>query len=698
MIQLRTITKNRDLFNLHRCGYKSLHGMKLAALSVLAAISMGLSSSDVNAQPQSPEKSSIAQEHGYPSYSLTDNRVLEFERLYIESTQCSESCGALVELDIKRFDESSNMVEFILSYSANKRTLLPIGISQNDFDIISVTNASNSQNIPLIKKDKLYFLADNSEDIVSIKVIAKKKSSAQTSLLAASPMKVLSSATNVSVQNARNQFSLSFAIQKQAEAKPTTEAAVKNDIKTTPAYMLERTIILDSKWRMSTTLRSVTPTKGMSDVLEFKISTLEGEKVLTSGIESKGNVLDIKIKPGESVSWSSELTPNEKLNVPSSNGQFTQLVRILSKDSWEINPVDNSLKPVEINSDRNYKNGYSWFMWSNESLETTIDLYKYLEGQVVAVSDLDMKVNMNTIPTQVNMTFNVNSSIGGIYKFKNKNKDFKAVDLNINQAKMQADVKNDEISLMLKPGVNSVVLNFTYTPEDSLVFKAPVFDFNTQIVNSSLTVEDGKKWVLYAGGADVKPSILLWSVLVTLFVFSIIIFKSKAIDLGLLSLVLLLFGISQVGIDFVILTLLWFFMIKYRSSNTMEDFKTYFRFNAFQFGFAVLTIFVISGMISVVAKGLLLNPESFIAGYQSSFASLFWYSQEYSSESSPWLVSAPMWMYRVLMMAWAVWLAFNMLNWLKSCWTAFSNNGFWYKKPKNPVKENIEEAEKEVKV
>lgn len=648
---------------------------------------IGLLSMGVFAQskPVVVPKNNAEQQSSYPNYSLTDSRVIEFENLYIQSTQCEQSCGSLVDFEVKGFDEKTSLVEFSISYSASKKTILPLPISQNDFDILSVTNESN-QNVPLLKKEKLYFLSLASDDVSYIKVLAKKKNPSQVSLLTENLIKVKSSVSNVSVQSTRNQFSIVFSQEKVENTKNVEQVVVKNDIKTSTSYMLDRVIILDTKWRMSSTLRPVSTSKNSNDVINFKVPMLQGEKILTSGIEVKDDIIDIKVKAGDSVNWSSELNPNEKLNVPSANGQFTQLVRIVSRDSWEISPEENSLKPVEINSDQLYKNGYSWFMWSQESLQTNVDLYKYLEGQTVAVSDLDMKIDMNTIPVQVKMSLRVNSSIGGIYKFKNKNKDFKIIDVNINQAAVQADVKNDEISLMLRPGINTIVLDFTYSPPESIFFKSPEFDFNTNVVNSSLTIEGGKNWILHAGGADVSPSVLLWSVLVTLLIFSIIISKSKVIDLSMISLVLLLFGTSQVGIDFVMLTLLWFFMIKYRLANTMHDFKTYNRFNAYQFGFAILTIFVISGMISVVAKGLLLTPESFIAGYQSSFTSLFWYSQEYSAQNSPWLLSVPIWLYRVLMMAWAVWLAFNMLDWLKSCWTAFSNEGFWYKKIKTEQK------------
>jgi hypothetical protein len=39
----------------------------------------------------------------------------------------------------------------------------------------------------------------------------------------------------------------------------------------------------------------------------------------------------------------------------------------------------------------------------------------------------------------------------------------------------------------------------------------------------------------------------------------------------------------------------------------------------------------------------------------------------------------PLLVYRLLMLAWALWLAVSLLNWLKWGWGCFSNNGLWNK-------------------
>ena len=40
--------------------------------------------------------------------------------------------------------------------------------------------------------------------------------------------------------------------------------------------------------------------------------------------------------------------------------------------------------------------------------------------------------------------------------------------------------------------------------------------------------------------------------------------------------------------------------------------------------------------------------------------------------------SAPIWIYKVLILAWALWLSFALIRWLPWVWKAFAREGFWH--------------------
>jgi hypothetical protein len=69
-----------------------------------------------------------------------------------------------------------------------------------------------------------------------------------------------------------------------------------------------------------------------------------------------------------------------------------------------------------------------------------------------------------------------------------------------------------------------------------------------------------------------------------------------------------------------------------------------------------------------------------ITGNQSSAFLLNWY-QDRSQAVLPaaTVISVPLLVYRLLMLAWALWLAVSLLDWLKWGWNCFSSNGLWNK-------------------
>ena len=55
-----------------------------------------------------------------------------------------------------------------------------------------------------------------------------------------------------------------------------------------------------------------------------------------------------------------------------------------------------------------------------------------------------------------------------------------------------------------------------------------------------------------------------------------------------------------------------------------------------------------------------------------------WFVDRTASElPRPAILSVPMWVYRTLMFAWALWLVLALLKWLRLAWRAWKANGLW---------------------
>ena len=90
------------------------------------------------------------------------------------------------------------------------------------------------------------------------------------------------------------------------------------------------------------------------------------------------------------------------------------------------------------------------------------------------------------------------------------------------------------------------------------------------------------------------------------------------------------------------------------------------------------TVVALGILFYAIQQGLLGQPEMQIAGNGSSAEYLRWY-QDRSGNVLPqaWIVSVPLLVYRLLMLAWALWIAAALLRWLRWAWESFGIGGYW---------------------
>jgi hypothetical protein len=100
-----------------------------------------------------------------------------------------------------------------------------------------------------------------------------------------------------------------------------------------------------------------------------------------------------------------------------------------------------------------------------------------------------------------------------------------------------------------------------------------------------------------------------------------------------------------------------------------------------QVGLVLLSLAAMTALLDVLRAGLLGVPDLLVAGNGSSPWLLNWYADRFETQTSTaWVLSVPVWTYRVAMLLWALWLASSLLKWLVWGWQAFSAGGVWPEK------------------
>ena len=134
-------------------------------------------------------------------------------------------------------------------------------------------------------------------------------------------------------------------------------------------------------------------------------------------------------------------------------------------------------------------------------------------------------------------------------------------------------------------------------------------------------------------------------------------------------------GLTQLEAVNALVVVGWLLALGVRSWLTLDDRD--WAFNFMQIGLAIWTGFALLSLLVSVQQGLLGFPHMQIAGNGSSASRLLWY-QDRDDEILPqaWVLSVPMMVYRLLMLAWAFgwpWLFFAVAA---VGWEAFSRGGF----------------------
>lgn len=143
-------------------------------------------------------------------------------------------------------------------------------------------------------------------------------------------------------------------------------------------------------------------------------------------------------------------------------------------------------------------------------------------------------------------------------------------------------------------------------------------------------------------------------------------------------------GLTQVGL-WGLIVVAWLFLLVWRGTESFQKLKPwlYNLSQAFLLGLSGISLVL---FLNVLGRGFLGHPKMFIEGNGSYGSSLQWYQDHVESALPlPGCLSVSIWWYRLLMLAWALWLASSLIRWLAWGWSEFSKGGLWHKKPKKVI-------------
>ena len=121
------------------------------------------------------------------------------------------------------------------------------------------------------------------------------------------------------------------------------------------------------------------------------------------------------------------------------------------------------------------------------------------------------------------------------------------------------------------------------------------------------------------------------------------------------------------------LTAAWLIVMRWREGWAPSSDLPPMRYNIVQVVLAAFTfITIVTLVFSGIRNGLLAQPDMHIAAAGGEWGQYSWFvDQTRGALEGPTLLSVPMWVYRGLFFAWALWMAFALVRWLRWAFNAW---------------------------
>ncbi|MCX7098167.1 MAG: hypothetical protein NTV43_09735 [Methylococcales bacterium] len=619
----------------------------------------------------------------YPSDALLNELKARLQE--VEIPDCLPSCAQIQQMAVAIDDKA---VTLNLQIHAQQSVTLPLPAEYNQWFPNQVLDNGKAATA-LFRDNNLWINLDQGSHTVALKGITPSLSKF-TLPLPLKPNRITVEKTGWDVvglqENGSADDQLQFSRSQQAQTnktKPGLEPGVLP-----PFVRVERTLSLGLDWRVTTRIIRLSPA---DSAVVLNVPLLKGESVTSPGIRVKDYAVAVNMAAQQTLmQWESTLEKSAQIDLLAP--QTEQWIEVWKADVspiWHITP--SGIAMIHLNSEGQWLP--EWHPWPGETVSLQITRPQAVDGQTLTIDDSSLSIRPGQRSQDATLKLSLRSSQGSQHTLTLPEQ---AVlqSVSINGQVQAIRQQGRKLTLPINPGKQDVFVSWQETKPISTSISSPQVDVGQDSVNTNLNISLGQdRWVLFVFGPSLGPAVLFWGVLVVILMVSVGLGKIPLTPLKIWHWFLLLVGLSQIPMESAGLVVAWLFCLGWRKDLIVDRWRY---FNVLQMALGCLTVLALAVLVTAVAQGLLSTPDMQIIGNRSTAYLLNWY-QDRSPATLPTatVISVPVMVYRLLMLAWALWLAIALLNWLKWGWGCFSANGLWVKAvPKAKVADAVQDEAK----
>lgn len=439
------------------------------------------------------------------------------------------------------------------------------------------------------------------------------------------------------------------------------------------ALLLEREVKIGANWRMVSRMLRVSAEGVAASV---RVPLFPGERVIGDAVRVANGAVEVNLDAERrEVEWVSEWDRGAgiELQMPAeaSWAETWQLeVSPFWVARWEADGVVSEVVEGEVSMQR-------WLPQPGQRVRILLERPQMIASPAVTIQRAVRTIQAGQGVMRETLQLEVMSGAGGSLAIE------LPAGVQVEQVmregeRLQMVGRDGKLDLPVRPGESRWEIQWTSLSEKGWQLESKPIKLDGVIANAETILQLGAgRWVLWAWGPRMGPAVGFWAVVAAAVIAAVVLSRLPNSPLRFMEWLFLNLGLTQIPTPVALGFVGWVFLWMFRGSERYRGLGR----GWFNFGQVVLWVSTPVALVALVwgvSQGLLGNPQDYLGGDGSSAEQLRWYAAMVEGGmprvGAAWV---PLWVHKLLMLGWALWLANALVRWLRQFWMGMHAGGVW---------------------
>jgi len=438
-----------------------------------------------------------------------------------------------------------------------------------------------------------------------------------------------------------------------------------------PFVHVTRQLDFDLDWSVYTTVTRLAPDSG---AFTIQLPLIAGERVLSADLKAEDGKITLPFADGAySMEFESRLdaVPTLQLDAPDMI-QRAEVWRIGASPTWNV--LVGGVPGVHPQDAGEL---FEFHPLPKERLNLQVTRPEAIPGGTIAFDLVNLQSTFAKRSVNHQLSLQWRATQGGQHGIVLP-PDAEVLSVGVNGQILNLRPEKQVLRVPITPGTGNITIQWRHVGEGSgLRMQTPVVDLKAPASNISLgLVLPEDRWTIAASGPALGPAVLYWGELLAMILIAFALSRTGRTTLKLHDWLLLGIGFSTVSWFALVVFAGWLFLVDWRKRLSPEG--CYWKFDLLQLFFVGLTVAALIALFVALQTGLVGQPDLHVISRGYGPSDLKWFN-DLSDSILPQgsAITLPIWLYRVVMLVWAFWMAWSLVRWSKEALAAFMQGGVW---------------------